>query len=251
MELDSGAHASLPPHAPLLSYYSAGQKSGFLRGIFDRTAADYDRIERLMALGTGGYYRREALKRAGLKTGMNVLDVATGTGAVAREAAAIVGDPRRVIGLDPSAGMLGQLIRRLPIRVVCATGESLPLADARFDLISVGYALRHLSDLTAALREFNRVLRPGGILCLLEITAPHRAIPRMLARAYFRGVVPCLTRLAASHSDSQLLWRYYWDTIDACVRPQQVLEAMRSAGFQNPGHHAELGIFSEYTGTRP
>lgn len=248
--LDTAPPDALPPHAPLTAYYAPGQKTGFLRGIFDRTAPDYDRIERIMAFGTGAWYRRQALLRAGLAPGMKALDVAAGTGAVSREAIAILGDPRRVVGLDPSAGMLAELVSRLSIRVVRATGEKLPLADDSFDFLSVGYALRHLSDLTTALQEFRRVLKPGGILCLLEITAPVRRIPRALARVYFRGIVPCLTRLAARHADSQLLWRYYWDTIDACIPPQRVLEAMTAAGFQAVNRHVELGVFSEYTGRK-
>jgi demethylmenaquinone methyltransferase/2-methoxy-6-polyprenyl-1,4-benzoquinol methylase len=248
--LGSGGTVGLEPHAPLPAYYGPGQKSGFLRGIFDRTAGDYDRIERLMALGTGAWYRRAALRRAGLRAGMRVLDVATGTGAVAREALGIVGPGGRVVGLDPSAGMLARLVEQLSIGVIRATGERLPVAEGRFDFLSVGYALRHLADLTAALREFHRVLQPGGIVCLLEITAPRHPIGRILARAYFRGLVPCVTRLAASHAESQLLWRYYWDTIDACVPPGRVLEAMRDARFERVNRYSEMGIFSEFTGVK-
>ena len=242
--------AILPPHRPVRGYYPAGQKSGFLRGIFDRTASDYDRIERLMALGTGAWYRRQALLRAGLKPGMKLLDVAAGTGAVAREAVQILGNARNVVGVDPSAGMLSELVRTLSINVIMATGERLPLGDASLDFVSVGYALRHMGDLSAALAEFARVLRPGGIVCLLEITAPRRRLARALARCYFRSIVPSLTRLAARNSQSQLLWRYYWDTIDACVPPQRVLDAMADAGFADAAWYVELGIFSEYTGRR-
>jgi len=241
----------LPPHRTLTEYYRQGQKSGFLRQIFDRTAIDYDRIEWLMAFGTGAKYRREALLRAGLKPGMKMLDVAAGTGAVSREALAVLGEPRQILGLDPSAGMLAQLVASVPIRVLRATGEQLPLAEASFDFLSVGYALRHMSDLSAALSEFHRVLKPGGTVCLLEITAPQRPLARALARAYFRGVVPLLTRLAARDSKTPLLWKYYWDTIDACIPPARVVKAMEQAGFADVKHHVEIGIFSEYTGRRP
>lgn len=241
----------LPPHRPLREYYAPGQsKSGFLKEIFDRTACDYDRVERVVAFGTGGWYRRQALLRAGLAAGMKVLDVATGTGMVAREAVAIVGDRGRVIGLDPSGGMLAELVGHLSIPVLRATGERLPFADASFDLLSMGYALRHLSDLAAALREFRRVLCPGGAACLLEITAPQGKIGRAILRGYLRGIVPCLSRLTARHADSPRLWRYYWDTIDACVPPARVLDAMRDAGFEAVQRHSELGVFSEYTGRR-
>lgn len=243
---------ALAPHAPLPAYYGrAEEKSGFVRGLFDRTAGDYDRVERVMALGTGSWYRRQALRRAGLAEGMNVLDVAAGTGMVAREAVAITGAPARVIALDPSAGMLAELKARLAIPALLARGENLPLADGSFDFLSMGYALRHLRDLRPALSEFLRVLRPGGRVCLLEITAPAGRIARLLLRAYFQGLVPCLARLTARQADSPLLWRYYWDTIAACVPPQRVLDAMRDAGFRDVRRHVELGIFSEYTGIKP
>ncbi|HEY2587694.1 MAG TPA: class I SAM-dependent methyltransferase [Tepidisphaeraceae bacterium] len=242
---------ALPPHRPLPGYYARGQnKSGFLKDIFDRTACDYERVERVMALGTGRWYRRQALLRAGLNAGMNVLDVAAGTGMVAREAVTIVGNSGRVIGLDPSGGMLAELLGHLSIPVLRGTGERLPFADASFDFLSMGYALRHLSDVSAALREFRRVLRPGGTVCLLEITAPQGKIGRAMLRGYLRGLVPCLTRLAARNADSHRLWQYYWETIDACIPPARVLDAMRDAGFDAAQRHAELGVFSEYTGRR-
>ena len=246
-----GLTAALPPHATLPLYYRhAEQKSRFLRGIFDRTAEDYDRVEHLMALGTGRRYRRDALLRAGLAPDLTVLDVAAGTGMVAREALAIVGDRGKVIALEPSRGMLHQLTRQLPIPAICGTGERLPIADSSVDFISMGYALRHLSDLAQALEEFYRVLRPGGRLCILEITAPQRKLVRILMRGYLRGIVPLLTRLAARHADSSLLWQYYWDTIDACVPPQTVLQAMADAGFTGAIRKTQIGIFSEYTAQR-
>src|SRR5687768_6066509 len=90
----------LPPHPVLHRYYGPGakHKQQFVRRIFDDGAADYDRIERLMALGSGSWYRRRALRRAGLATGMRALDVAIGTGLVAREAIEIVGPRGTVVG---------------------------------------------------------------------------------------------------------------------------------------------------------
>lgn len=238
----------LPPHAPLRRYYGRQPRQAFVRGIFDRTACDYDRVERVMALGSGAWYRRQALLRAGLRTGMRVLDVAVGTGMVAREAATIVRDPRLVLGIDPSSGMLAEATRRVGIPVVRGTGERLPLASGRFDAVTMGYALRHLSDVSVALREFRRVLKPGGIVCLLEMTVPDHPLQRYLLRVYMRAVVPFVTRLTATRAESQLLWRYYWDTIEACVPPARVLDAMRSAGFVDVRRDVQMGIFSEYTG---
>src|SRR3954471_5610054 len=165
--------AMLPPHPTLPRYYEdEGARAGFVRRIFDAGAADYDRVERMMALGSGSWYRRTALRRAGLAAGMRVLDVAIGTGLVAREEVGIVGDPSLVLGLDPSPGMLAQAVQNLSVRVVMGRAEQLPLGDAQFDFLSMGYALRHISDLSKAFAEFHRVVRPGGTVCILEITPP-------------------------------------------------------------------------------
>ena len=153
----------LAPHRPLTAYYAdENARHRWLRRVFDDTAGDYDRIEWLMALGSGRRYRRQALARAGLTEGMRVLDVGTGTGLTALEAARIAGSGERVLGIDPSVGMLNHA--RLPpgMRVIEGRAEALPVDDASCDLVSMGYALRHVSDLRAVFSEFNRVLRPAG-----------------------------------------------------------------------------------------
>jgi demethylmenaquinone methyltransferase/2-methoxy-6-polyprenyl-1,4-benzoquinol methylase len=177
---------------------------------------------------------------------MRVLDVAIGTGLVAREEVRITGDPRLVLGVDPSVGMISQARRTLPVRAVLGVAEELPLADARFDFLSMGYALRHLSDLSVTFREFHRVLRPGGRLCVLEISRPRTRFRRAAIKAYMRWIVPAVTRLTTRHADTQLLWQYYWDTIEACVPPETVTAALAAAGFEEVTHRCELGMFSEY-----
>ena len=138
----------LPPHPALSEWYGAApSKRRFLRSIFDDTAHDYDHVERLLSWGQGSRYRRDALERAGLSAGQKVLDVAAGTGLVAREEVTLVGDSRLVIGLDPSAGMLRQAVDALKIAAVLGTGEQIPFADRQFDFLSMGFALRHLADL--------------------------------------------------------------------------------------------------------
>jgi demethylmenaquinone methyltransferase/2-methoxy-6-polyprenyl-1,4-benzoquinol methylase len=240
----------LPPHPELREYY-ADVKRPFVRKMFDHGAADYDRVERMMALGTGSWYRRKALTRAGLKHGMRVLDMAVGTGLLAREAVAITGDPSRVLGVDPSTGMLAQARQNLTIMVVQGTGEQVPVSSDTFDFVSMGYALRHLSDLNVTFSEFLRVLRPGGTLCVLEMTRPRHRLYVGAMRLYMRYLVPCLSRFAARHSDSPMLWRYFWDTVEACVPPERVCQALSAAGFAEVTRHTELGIFSEYTARKP
>jgi demethylmenaquinone methyltransferase/2-methoxy-6-polyprenyl-1,4-benzoquinol methylase len=245
------AYEKLAPHPTLEKYYpTPDHKRSFVRRVFDESAGEYDQVERMMALGTGSWYRRQALRRAGLVPGMKCLDVAVGTGLVAREAVSLVGDAAAVTGLDASPGMLAQAAKALPIRLVVGRAEALPFPDNSFDFLSMGYALRHVADVTQTMREYFRVLRPGGRLCALEITRPTRRLPLAMVRCYMKGVVPLLSRLTAGGERQKLLWEYYWDTINACVPPETLRAAMADAGFTGVKRHVELGIFSEYTGRK-
>jgi demethylmenaquinone methyltransferase / 2-methoxy-6-polyprenyl-1,4-benzoquinol methylase len=239
------------PHAPLTAYYQhEAERQVFLRDIFDSTAADYDRIERMLAFGTGPWYRRQALMRAGLAAGLRVVDVGVGTGLVAREAATLVGNASLITGVDPSPGMMA--VANLPagVKLVEGRAETIPLADASADFISMGYALRHISDLEVAFKEFHRVLKPGGKFCILEITKPEKRIGQILLKTYMRAVVPLLARLVARGKNTPQIWRYYWDSIEACAPPESVIVTLEAAGFTKVTRHCELGIFSEYRGLR-
>lgn len=223
----------------------------FVDDLFDRSAHEYDHFERVLALGTGSRYRRDALRRSGLRPGMRVLDVATGTGLVAREALALVGEGGTVIGLDPSAGMLGEARLALPIPLVRAFGEGIPCADATFDFVSMGFALRHVADLRMLFREMHRVLRPGGTACILEITRPSSTLAASAVRTFMTRVAPVFAGGAARRAESRKLMTFYWDTIEACVPPEAVLAALAAAGFPAPRRVVSLGLFSEYVGTVP
>lgn len=226
------------------------ERIALTRRLFDDTASDYDRIEKLIGFGSGSWYRRQALLRAGLQPGMRVLDVAAGTGLVTREAVKVVGDARQVWALDPSPGMLAQLRRGLSVPTLLALGESIPCRAGQFHFLAMGYALRHLADLDLVFAEFHRVLAPGGRLCVLEITKPNGRLGTALLRTYMRTFVPLAARLVARRRDTPLLWRYYWDTIAACVPPDAVQDSLRRVGFSDVSRYVELGIFSEYTATR-
>lgn len=242
--------APAAPHAPLPAYYGAASgRVGFLRQLFDDTAPQYDRINRLFSLGTGGRYRREALARAGLGRGQSVLDVAVGTGLVAREAVRLTGDPALVMGLDPSPGMLAEARRQLPIPLVLGRAEALPLPEASRDFLSMGYALRHVADLSVAFAEFRRVLRPGGTVLLLEIGRPQGRLAHAAARAYLGGVVPALSRLTAPRAGT--LMGYYWDTIEACVPAETILHHLDGVGFEAVRCDTALGVFRAYSARRP
>ncbi len=235
----------LPDYYPDLT-----QRPAFVRGLFDRTARHYDHINRLLSFGSGGWYRRQALLRAGLRPGMVVLDVAIGTGLVARQALAITGDSQAVIGLDISAGMLAELRRSLGIPLIQGLMEQLPVASACCDLVSMGYALRHITDLNATFREFHRVLRPGGALLILEISRPAHPVKRALLKCYLGRLVPLLGWLTTGQRDLQTLMHYYWDTIEHCVPPETILQAIRDAGFDGAGCHTEFDLFRAYCGRK-
>ncbi len=235
------------PHPPLTAYYqNEAQRRNWVQHMFDGTAADYDRTEGMIGFGSGSWYRHEALLRAGLQPAMQVLDVGVGTGLVARRAAEIVGNPALVTGLDPSPGMLGSAKLPAGIKLVEGFAENIPFPDESFDFVSMGYALRHISDLSVAFREFCRVLKPGGRLCILEITRPESRLLTMLLKGYMRGVVPVLARLTSKKADTPLMWSYYWDTIAACAPPSRVMHTLEDSGFKDVDRHLELKIFSEF-----
>jgi demethylmenaquinone methyltransferase/2-methoxy-6-polyprenyl-1,4-benzoquinol methylase len=238
------------PHPALPTYYGADDaKRRFVRSIFDSAAVDYDRVESLLALGSGSWYRRGALARAGLAPGMQVLDVAVGTGLVAHEAVRLVGPSGRVTGVDPSAGMLAASTGLAGVSLVQGRAEALPFADASFDFVSLGFALRHVDDLAGVFREFRRVLRPGGRLLMLEITRPQTRLGGALLELYMRSIVPLVSRAVARSGDTERLFRYYWDTIAACVPPAVVLEILAASGFPGAQRKVQLGVFSEYRAT--
>lgn len=222
------------PH-PLLTHYYASEEErrGFVCQMFDSTASDYDRIERLLALGSGPWYRGHL---------------------VVREAVKLVGDPSLVLGVDPSIGMMANARLPIGVQLVGGRAEAIPFPSASFDFLSMGYALRHVGDLSAAFGEFHRILKPGGRLCLMEITKPERTWSQFLLKVYMRGVVPVLARVIGGSAETARLWRYYWDTVDACVSPGKVIHTLEAAGFTGVKRHVEtraLAILAEYQAIKP
>lgn len=247
------AAAALPPHQVLAGHYaSESDRRPYIDELFEAAAGHYDWINGLMSFGSGRRYRRRALLRAGVAPGMTVLDVGCGTGVVAELAAAIVGADGVVVALDPSPSMLAEAGKRRGITIpVRGIGERLPLADASIDRLIMGYALRHVADLRVAFAEYARVLKPGGRLLLLEITRPRSKLAYYPLKLYLKHTIPTLTGWLRRSRDAQILMSYYWDTIEYCVEPASILAALDEFGLTQVEHHAELGIFSEYTATKP
>ena len=250
---DHGTAApSTPPHPVLADYYaSADDRQSFVGALFDGAARHYNRIGRMLDLGSGPWYRRRTLHRTGLRRGMRLLDVATGTGLVARGAVEILGDPRHVVGVDPSPGMLGQAREALRGPLVQGRAEALPFRGDLFDMLSMGFALRHVPDLAATFDEYRRVLKPGGKLLLLEVSRPASPVTRWLVRGHLKHVLPFLARLHTRSQPAELLMKYYWDTIDQCVPPESILAILERSGFVHVHRRVLFGFLNEYVAAKP
>ncbi len=231
-------------------YDGPEQKQRFLREIFDRTAPLYEAIARWGWLGSGDAYRRNALRRAGLRPHMRAIDVASGTGPTARALLRIVRRPEQVVCVEPSAGMIAESRRRVPCVHHQATAEALPVSDASFDFLTMGFALRHVDDLEATFREFRRVLKPGGKALILDVTVPEGTIGRALFTAYFKHVLPKLTLALSRDREAYRLMTYFWETMEQMTGREEVAGIMRKVGFRAVEHRVLLGCFSEYEAIR-
>lgn len=243
---------TLAPHRDLPEFYeSRAQRPEFVMRIFDDTARYYDRISSVLSFGSCKLYRKMALQRSGLKPGMRLLDVATGTGLAAEAALALGLRPSDIIGLDPSIGMLKENQRLRPVSLVQARGEGLPFADNSFDFVSMGYALRHVEDLGVLFREFRRVLKPNGRALIMEITRPKSRLGFAFASVYLGRFLPAATRLFTGNKEAGRLMKFYWATIAECVPPQTILSALQESGLTEVSRKKTGSLLSDYTALKP
>jgi demethylmenaquinone methyltransferase/2-methoxy-6-polyprenyl-1,4-benzoquinol methylase len=200
------------------------------RTLFAPLGPTYDRYAAVLSFGQDRRWRRFLVSRVEVDPRDTVLDVATGTGAVARELLATKGCT--VVGLDQSAEMLAEARRRLPadVRLVEANAESLPFPDGSFDALTFTYLLRYVSDPGATLRELARVVRPGGTAAGLEFAVP-RGLWRPLWELYLRVGLPVAGRVISPG------WARVGDFLGPSIRrfyerwpEERLLELWRSAG---------------------
>jgi demethylmenaquinone methyltransferase / 2-methoxy-6-polyprenyl-1,4-benzoquinol methylase len=206
-------------------------------GLFAPLGPTYDRYARLLSFGQDPRWRAFLVARLDVGPEHTVLDVATGTGAVAVELVRRTGCS--VVGIDQSAEMLAEARRRVPERVTLVQGdaERLPFLDASFDGLTVTYLLRYVDDPAATLQELARVLRPGATMASLEFAVPQDPVARAAWKLYVDIGLPGLGRLISP------AWASVGDFLGGSIERfwadwplERQLELWRSAGLEDVRH---------------
>jgi demethylmenaquinone methyltransferase / 2-methoxy-6-polyprenyl-1,4-benzoquinol methylase len=222
--------------------------------MFDRIAARYDLVNRVISLGLDQGWRRRTIAALHLVPGIQVLDLATGTGDLALEIARR--EPgARVVGLDPSEGMLAVGRRKLllakvadRVELIAGDAQALPFEDEAFDGVCMAFGIRNVPDRGLALREITRVLRPGGRVAILELTDPRRGPLAAMARFHVHQVVPRLGAWLSGAGE----YRYLERSIAAFPPAEAFAELMGESGLvpDNPVSFT-FGVAHLFAATRP
>lgn len=218
-------------------YHSGKSKGVEVEQMFDSIAPAYDLMNTAMTFGLHRYWRNRALKLVGARHPEAVLDVATGTGDVAF-ALFRKYRPARIVGLDLSEGMLAIARRKLrenpdaESRKVMefVQGDSLQMdfPGDTFDAVTVAYGVRNFEHLEEGYREMLRVLRPGGILCVIELSQPRGGLTRGLYNFYSRRLIPLVGRLVSGNSRA---YTYLPESIAKAPQRDDMTALMTRAGF--------------------
>jgi ubiquinone/menaquinone biosynthesis methyltransferase len=221
-------------------FSSPERKRQYVRGLFSTIADRYDIITVLLSYGQDKRWKRRLAEMAPAHADTRVLDLACGTGDIAFEMAA---RGARVIGLDITLRML-QLARNKPqsfrrrVSFVAADMMALPFPDASFDIITTGYGLRNVPELSAALREIERVLVPGGILLSLDFNRPANVVVRGVYLTYLTLVGSALGAILHRDPDT---YRYIPESIRRYPGAAGVCLLARETGFTECGFQPVLG----------
>ena len=231
------------------------EKKARVGGVFDSVAPRYDVMNDVMSLGLHRYWKHFAIGLTGLRPGRSALDVAAGSGDLSVAMARRVGPGGRVVVSDINPNMLSVGRDRLidagllrNVEYVLADAEHLPLRDAGFDCVTIGFGLRNVTDKNAALREFHRVLKPGGRLVVLEFSKPRVAAIEPLYDTYSFRVLPWLGERIADDAAS---YRYLAESIRRHPDQDTLLGMLRAAGFERCEYfNLTLGIVAVHVGVR-
>ncbi len=228
------------------------EKARRVAEVFDSVAPRYDLMNDLMSAGLHRAWKAFTVQLAGLRPGQRVLDVASGTGDLARAFAQRVQPGGMVVATDINGAMLAEGRRRLLDAGVCVPAaqcdaEHLPFADASFDRVSVAFGLRNMTHKEAALAEFRRVLRPGGKLLVLEFSRPWEPL-RPLYDWYSFQVLPRLGQMVAGDAGS---YRYLAESIRKHPDQATLKSMMEQAGFVGvQWYNLSAGVVALHVGMR-
>jgi demethylmenaquinone methyltransferase/2-methoxy-6-polyprenyl-1,4-benzoquinol methylase len=230
----------------------ADEKADLVRGVFDSVASRYDIMNDLMSGGMHRLWKRYTVQHANARPGHVILDLAGGTGDLARAFARIVGERGRVVLADINAAMLEHGRRRLVdagiagnVELAQVDAEALPFDDNSFDRVSIAFGLRNVTGKEAALAEMHRVLKPGGKVLILEFSRPASAIKPAYDLYSFK-VLPLLGKLVARDPDS---YQYLAESIRMHPDQEALLGMMREAGFERCRYdNLTGGIVALHTG---
>ena len=201
--------------------------------MFDRIAPTYDLLNRLISFGLDSGWRRRAVAPFREFPGGAFIDIAAGSGDVSVEIARL--GPRLTAGTDFSTEMLriygekmGTKARGSPFVTAAADALSLPFRDRTFDGAITAFGIRNFADRPLALREMHRVLRPGGIVVVLELTVPRSRVARALHAVHSKALLPIAGRII---SRDRTAYSYLPASIDGFPTPPEFLAMMENAGF--------------------
>ncbi len=217
-------------------YDKEAAKTGQVREMFDSIAPAYDVMNRMMTLGIDKIWRRKAIDMVGQYRPRRVLDVATGTG----DLAFLIDEklkPESLLGIDLSEGMLTiarqkAAQRGATDRISFAIEDclSLSLPDDSYDAITVAYGVRNFENLKQGFSEMYRVLSPGGVLCVIELSTPEHFPMRQLYKFYTYTIIPMVGRLVSRDKSA---YSYLPRSVAAVAQGEEMLDIFRSVGFKN------------------
>lgn len=221
------------------------EKAERVRNVFDSVASRYDIMNDLMSLGIHRLWKHIAVDLAGVRAGMKVLDLASGTGDLASRFAGLVGPGGEVVMSDINLAMLEEGRKRMVdeghagnIDYMQIDAESIPFPDNSFNVVTIGFGLRNVTDKEKALREMFRVLKPGGRALVLEFSKPTSKPLEKLYDFYSFRALPLMGRLVANDADS---YRYLAESIRMHPDQETLREMMEDAGFERCDYHNLTG----------
>jgi demethylmenaquinone methyltransferase/2-methoxy-6-polyprenyl-1,4-benzoquinol methylase len=222
----------------------SSEKTRHVRDVFDSVASNYDIMNDLMSGGLHRLWKRYTVDQAAVRPGQQVLDLAGGTGDLARKFAPIVGSTGQVVLADINHSMLVEGRKRLinagvsgNLAIAQVDAEQLPFAAASFDCITIAFGLRNVTDKQAALRSMLRTLKPGGKALVLEFSKPSAALKPAYDLYSFR-ILPLIGKLVAKDEAS---YQYLAESIRMHPDQEALLEMMQDAGFERCRYHNLAG----------